>query len=186
MKPVVVGISGASGAIYGIRTLEVLAELGVETHLILSSAAKRIIRLETDWDPEEVARLAVHAHPEDRLSAAVASGSFPTGGMVVVPCSIKTLSGIAHSYNENLLQRAADVTLKERRRLILVVRETPLHRGHLDLMMRAAETGAVILPPIPAFYHRPQTIMDLVDHTVGRILDLLDIPHSLFQRWQGA
>jgi 4-hydroxy-3-polyprenylbenzoate decarboxylase len=182
----VVGISGASGIIYGVRLLEVLRETGLQTHLILSEAAAHIAQAETGLSPEHIASLATFVHANDDLSAPVSSGSYPTLGMVVAPCSIKSLSAIAHSYNDTLLARAADVTLKERRRLVLVVRETPLHLGHLRLMAQAAECGAVILPPMPAFYHRPRTIADLVDQTVGKILDQFGLEHRLFRRWQGG
>lgn len=181
-----VGISGASGIIYGVRLLEVLRDLGMETHLVLSEAARRIAESETGWTAERIASLAAVTYRNDDLAAPISSGSFPTLGMVVAPCSIKSLSAIAHSYNDTLLARAADVTLKERRRLVLVVRETPLHLGHLRLMAQAAEYGAVILPPMPAFYHGPKTIADLVDQTVGKILDQFGLEHSLFRRWQGG
>jgi len=183
MKRLIVGISGASAAIYGIRLLEVLQGTEVETHLVISSAARKIILMETDFTVEAVEAMADYAYDIDDLGAAIASGSFKTDGMVIIPCSIKSLSAIAHSYGANLLLRAADVTLKERRRLVAVVRETPLHRGHLQLMLRATEMGAIIFPPLPAFYHRPKTIEDIVDHTVGRVLDLFDIDHALFKRW---
>jgi len=186
VKRLVVGISGASGSIYGIRLLQALRETEVESHLIVTDAAKQVIRLETPFTVEEVEALADYVYAIDDLGAAISSGSFPTLGMVVIPCSIKSLSAMAHSYNINLLVRAADVTLKERRRLVVVVRETPLHRGHLEFMLRLAEMGAVILPPVPAFYHSPQTIEDLVDHTVGKVLDLFGIEHDLCARWQGA
>lgn len=186
-KRLIVGMSGASGAIYGIRLLEVLRSLGVETYLVTTQAARKVIALETDFTVEEVEALAYASYREDRLDAPPASGSFVTLGMAVVPCSISTLSAIAHCRAQNLLVRAADVMLKERRRLVLVVRETPLHSGHLRLMWRVTrEYGAVVLPPVPAFYHRPQTISQIVDHTVGKILDQFDIPHNLFTRWQGG
>lgn len=185
MKRLIVGISGASAAIYGIRLLEVLKETDVETHLVISSAARKIIRMETDFTVEEVEAMADYVYDIDDLGAAIASGSFKTDGMVIIPCSIKSLSAIAHSYSANLLLRAADVTLKERRRLVAVVRETPLHKGHLQLMLRATEMGAIIFPPLPAFYHRPKTVEDIIDHTVGRVLDLFDIDHALFTRWGG-
>lgn len=180
-----VGISGASGAAYGIRLLEVLRKLGVEAHLILTPAAKKTIMLETPFAVDQVEALASQVHAIDDIGAAVASGSFRTAGMVVVPCSIKTLSAIAHSYSDNLLVRAADVTLKERRRLVLVVRESPLHRGHLRMMLQMDKRGAVIMPPVPAFYHAPQTVDDILTHTVGRILDLFEIDHHLFEQWSG-
>lgn len=182
-KRIVVGITGASGVIYGVRLLEVLRELDVETHLVLSEAAKKTILIETRHTVGYVEKLAHTSHDPRDVSASIASGSFRTAGMVVVPCTIKTLSGIANSFNDNLVIRAADVTLKERRRLILVVRETPLHKGHLRLLAQVADTGATILPPVPAFYHAPKTIDDLIDHIVGKILDNLDIEHALFRRW---
>jgi 4-hydroxy-3-polyprenylbenzoate decarboxylase len=182
-KRIIVGITGASGVIYGVRLLEVLRELDVETHLVLSEAAKRTILIETRHTIGYVEQLAATSYDQTDVGASIASGSFRTAGMVVVPCTIKTLSGIANSFNDNLMIRAADVTLKEKRRLILVVRETPLHKGHLRLLSLAADTGATILPPVPAFYHAPKTIDDLIDHIVGKILDILDIEHALFRRW---
>ena len=184
---VVVGISGASGAIYGVRLLEVLgARADVETHLVMSAGAKTTIRYETDRDPADVAALADVTYDERDLAASLASGSFLTDGMVIAPCSMRTLSGVANSAADNLITRAADVHLKERRRLVLVVRETPLHAGHLRLMSDATAAGAVILPPVPGFYTRPQTIADIVDHTVGKVLDVLGIhDHELFSRWTG-
>jgi 4-hydroxy-3-polyprenylbenzoate decarboxylase len=182
----IVGISGASGAVYGVRLLEVLAGLGVETHLIVSENGWRTIREEMGLGPERVHALAACVYDPRDVGAAPASGSFQAGGMVVAPCSIKTLSGIANSYNDNLLVRAADVSLKEGRKLVLLVRETPLHRGHLRLMLAAAEAGAVILPPVPAFYHHPETVLDLVDHTLGKVLDQFGLPHALFPRWEGS
>lgn len=182
-KRIVVGISGASGVIYGVRLLGILRDLGYETHLVISQAAKLNIRIETAYTPEEVAAMAHAVYDSADMAAAIASGSFLTEAMVVIPCTIKTLSGIANSYSENLLIRAADVALKEKRKLVLVVRETPLHKGHLRLMMQAAEMGAHILPPIPSFYHRPKTIEDLIDQTIGKVLDYLGIEHHLFARW---
>jgi 4-hydroxy-3-polyprenylbenzoate decarboxylase len=182
---IVVGISGASGAIYGIRTLEALRRLGVETHLVLSETAAETIAYETDYTEAEVRALASRVYPVDDVAAAISSGSFPTQGMVVAPCSIKTLSGIANSYNDNLLTRAADVTLKERRKLVLVVRETPLHLGHLRLMTAVTEMGAVVLPPVPAFYHKPKTVDEIVNQTVGKVLDQFGLDAGLFQRWTG-
>jgi 4-hydroxy-3-polyprenylbenzoate decarboxylase len=182
-KRIVVGISGASGVIYGVRLLGILRDLGYETHLIITQAAKLNIRIETAYTPEEVAAMADTVYDSADMAAAVSSGSFLTEAMVVIPCTIKTLSAIANSYSENLLIRAADVALKERRKLVLVVRETPLHKGHLRLMLQAAEMGAHILPPIPSFYHRPKTIEDLIDQTIGKVLDYLGIEHHLFSRW---
>jgi 4-hydroxy-3-polyprenylbenzoate decarboxylase len=185
MRRIIVGISGASGAVCGIRLLETLkATEGVESRLVMSPSAERTIVEETGYRPDQVRAIADVVHAHDDIGAAVASGSFRTSGMVVAPCSIKTLSGIANSYNDNLLVRAADVCLKERRPLVLMVREAPLHLGHLELMTRAARYGATILPPAPAFYARPQTIDDIVDHWVGKALDLLDVPHSLMKRWR--
>ena len=186
MKRIIVGISGASGVIYGIRLLEVLKDLNMETHLVLTEAAKKNILIETMLKAENVEGLASHVYNVDNLAAPISSGSFKTDGMVIAPCTIKTLSGVAHSYNENLLIRAADVTLKERRRLILVVRETPLHKGHLELMLKAAELGGIILPPMPAFYHSPRKIEDLIDHTIGRVLDIMGVEHSLYKKWEGV
>lgn len=184
-KRIVVGISGASGVIYGVRLLEVLKEAGRETHLIVSKAGRLNIELETPHTFDRVASLAHAVYDPEDMAAAPASGSFLTEAMVVAPCTIKTLSGIANSYSDNLLIRAADVALKEKRKLVLVVRETPLHLGHLRLMLRAAEMGAHILPPVPSFYHRPKTIEDIIDHTIGKILDYLGIEHRLFRRWEG-
>jgi 4-hydroxy-3-polyprenylbenzoate decarboxylase len=182
-KRIVIGIAGASGVTYGIRMLECLKETDYETHLILSEAAKTNIRIETAYQPDEVADMADFVYDHKNVAAAPASGSFLTEGMVVVPCTIKTLSGIANSYTENLLVRAADVSLKEKRKLVLVVRETPLHQGHLALMVRAADMGAHILPPVPSFYHRPKSIQDIIDQTIGKIFDYMGIRHDLFQRW---
>lgn len=184
----IVGISGASGVIHGIRLLEVARNTeGIETHLILSNAAKRTIDLETDWTVAGVEELADRSYRVNDIAAAVASGSFRASAMVVVPCSMKTLSGIANSYADNLLIRAAEVALKDRRQLVLVPRETPLHLGHLRLLVRVAEMGAVVMPPMPAFYHRPETVGDIVDQTVNRIFDVLgiDLDHDLFRRWSG-
>ena len=183
-RRLIVGISGASGVIYGIRLLEVLRKRpDVETHLVLTKPAERTLSEETDYRAEDVRALAAVAHSPADIGASIASGSFPTLGMVVIPCSIHTLSAIAYCQGDNLLTRAADVVLKEQRKLVLVVRETPLHRGHLRSMVEAAEAGAVILPPIPAFYGRPKTIDDLIGHTVGRVLDHFDIQHDLVKRW---
>jgi flavin prenyltransferase len=185
MRRIIVGITGASGVIYGIRTLQALREAAdIESHLVLTPAGKRTLADETDWDVAAVEALADVVHPHGDIGAAIASGSFLTDGMIVAPCSIKSLSEIAHSHSGNLLARAADVCLKERRRLVLLVRETPLHSGHLDLMAQAARCGAVILPPMPAFYGRPQTVADIVDHSVGKALDQFVIPHALLKRWK--
>jgi len=187
MKRIVVGISGASGAVYGVRLLEALSEIkDVETHLIISDGAKKTLALETTLNFHQVAALADRIHDFHDLGAPVSSGSFLTNGMIVAPCSMKSLSAIANSFDENLLVRAADVALKEGRKLVLIPRETPMHKGHLSLLLRAAELGASILPPIPAFYHNPRTIQDIVDHTVGKALDLLGVEHNLFKRWEGG
>lgn len=182
-KRIVVGIAGASGVTYGIRLLECLKETDYETHLIISEAGKLNIEIETAYTAEDVARMADVVYDPKNIAAGPSSGSFLTEGMVVIPCTVKTLSGIANSYTENLLVRAADVTLKEKRKLVLVVRETPLHKGHLSLMLRAADMGAHILPPVPSFYHKPKTIEDIVDQTIGKIFDFMGIPHHLFRRW---
>lgn len=184
--PVVVGISGASGAIYGIETLKALRKSGHESHLIISSAAARIIAMETDFSLDDVRALAGRTHAAGDVGASVASGSFLTKGMIVAPCSIKTLSGIANSYADSLLVRAADVTLKERRPLVLMVRETPLHIGHLKLMEKALGLGALILPPMPAFYMKPESITDIIRHSVARALDHLGVEHDLAPRWDGC
>lgn len=182
-KRIVVGISGASGVIYGIRILTLLKDSEYETHLIISEAGKTNIAIETGYTPEAVAAMASCTYANADVAAAVASGSFLTEGMIVAPCTIKSLSGIANSFTDNLLLRAADVTLKETRKLVLVVRETPLHKGHLRLMTMAADMGAHILPPIPSFYHHPKTIEDIIDQTIGKIFDYFGIEHSLFKRW---
>src|SRR5438477_5642178 len=187
MPRLIVGISGSTGPHYGVRLLEVLREHrpDIETHLILSSGARTTINYEMGRDPDSVAALAHTLHDEHNVGASIASGTFVTDGMVVAPCSMKSLSAIANSYNDNLIARAADVCLKERRKLVLVVRETPLHLGHLRLMQQATEAGAVILPPVPAFYHLPKSIQDLVDHTVVKILDQFGIHSELVERWAG-
>jgi 4-hydroxy-3-polyprenylbenzoate decarboxylase len=186
MKRIIVGISGATGAIYGIRLLEVLSKSNVETHLVITEAAEKTIRMETDWKIGQLNSLVKVVYDIKDVGADIASGSFHTDGMVVMPCSIKSLSAIANSFNVNLLIRAADVTIKERRKLVLAVRETPLHKGHLNLMMNLADLGVIILPPIPAFYFHPKTIDDLINHTVGKVLDLFHIEHNLFARWGSA
>ncbi len=185
----VVGISGATGVIYGIRLLEVLQAVStIETHLVMTSAARQTIALETDYDPRDVEALAGTTYRMNDIAAAISSGSFVTTGMVIIPCSMKTLSAVALSFTDNLLVRAADVTLKEQRRLVLVTRETPLHLGHLRLMAQVAELGGIIMPPVPAFYHRPHTLNDIINQTVNRVLDVLNImlPDDLFQRWTGG
>ncbi len=189
MKRLIVGISGASGAIYGVRLLQVLRDVtDIETHLVMSQAARQTLSLETDFSLREVQALADVTHDARDIAASISSGSFQTLGMVILPCSIKTLSGIVHSYTDGLLTRAADVVLKERRPLVLCVRETPLHLGHLRLMTQAAEIGAVIMPPVPAFYHRPQSLDDVINQTVNRVLDqfAVTLPEDFFARWQGA
>jgi len=185
-RRIVVGISGASGAIYGLRALEVIREdRGIELHAIVSAGAKATIEYETDRSLDDIMKLADVAYDEKDLAAAIASGSFITHGMLVAPCSVRTMSAIANSLNDNLIVRAADVHLKERRKLVLMVRETPLNANHLRLMHELTLAGAVILPPTPGFYQRPKTLMDLVDHSVGKALDQLGIEHALFERWTG-
>jgi 4-hydroxy-3-polyprenylbenzoate decarboxylase len=184
----IVGMSGASGAIYGIRLLEALREVAdIETHLVVSSAARQTIALETDYNPQAVEALADVTYRINDIAATISSGSYHTIGMVVIPCSMKTLAGIALSLSDNLLLRAADVTLKERRRLVVVARETPLHLGHLRLMTQVTELGGLIMPPMPAFYHHPRSLDDIIAQTVNRILDQFGItlPADLFQRWSG-
>jgi 4-hydroxy-3-polyprenylbenzoate decarboxylase len=182
---IVVAISGASGAIYGIRALRALRAMPhVETHLIISPAARQTIAAETDWALKEVEALAHTVYDARAIGAAIAGGSFATRAMIVIPCSIKTLSAIANSYSADLIARAADVTLKEGRPLVLVVRETPLHLGHLRLMTRAAEIGAIIFPPVPAFYPKPQTLDAIVDDTVGRVLARIGLDNDLYARWK--
>ena len=188
MKRLIVGLSGASGAIY-VRLLQVLRNVAeVETHLVMSQAARQTLSLETDLSLRDVQALADVVHDARDIAASISSGSFKTAGMVILPCSIKTLSGIVNSYTDTLVTRAADVVLKERRPLVLCVRETPLHLGHLRLMTQAAELGAIIMPPVPAFYHRPTSLDDVINQTVNRVLDQFDIdlPEDLFTRWQGA
>ena len=183
----IIGMSGASGVIYGIRLLEVLkSEPEIETHLVMSESAKMNIGLETHWNANDVKALADHVHSNKDIAANIASGSYRTAGMIVAPCSIKTLSAIANSYADSLLVRAADVVLKEQRQLVLVPRETPLHTGHCELLMKASQIGAVIAPPMPAHYINPQSVDDLVDHHVGRVLDLFHIDPGLVKRWQGS
>ncbi len=188
MKRLVIGIAGASGVIYAVRLLEVLHDVpNVETHLVLSDAARQTIGYETNFTVEKVMELADVQHSIKNIAASISSGSFKTMGMVVVPCSMKTLSGIAMSFSDNLLLRAADVTLKDRRPLVLLPRETPLHLGHLRLMVQVSEMGAILLPPMPAFYHRPKTVDDIINQTINRVLDILkiELEHDLFDRWTG-
>ena len=183
----IVAITGASGAVYGVRALQMLRQMGgIETHLILTAAGVRTLAEETDFTAERVRALADQVHSARDIGAAIASGSFKTLGMLVAPCSVKTLSGVAHCSNDELVVRAADVCLKERRRVVLLLRETPLHAGHIALMDQATKNGAVIMPPVPAFYSRPQTVMDIVDQTVGRALDLFDLEAPGVVRWTGG
>jgi len=184
-RRLVIGITGASGVIIGIRLLEILAPGGIETHLVLSPAARATIAQETTWKVSDVQSLAQVNYNHQDIGAAIASGSFSTLGMVVVPCSIKTLSAIANSYANDLISRAADVTLKEGRPLLLAVRETPLHRGHIRLLSQAAEAGAIIFPPVPAYYARPQTLEDVINNTAGRILARLGIENLEYLEWKG-
>jgi flavin prenyltransferase len=184
---VVVAVTGASGAVYGVRTVEMLWGLpDVETHLVITAGARRTLAYETGADPAAVSEMADVTHRDDDLAAAISSGSFRTHGMIVAPCSIKTLSGIANCYDDNLVVRAADVTLKERRPLVLLVRETPLHASHLRLMSEVTAAGGIIAPPVPAFYHRPESVDDIVSQTVGRALDLLGLDAGGVRRWEGG
>jgi 4-hydroxy-3-polyprenylbenzoate decarboxylase len=184
-KRIIIGIAGASGVIYGVHMLRLLKEKELEIHLIISEAGKRNIEIETNYGVGEVEAMADYVYDDKDVGASLASGSFLTGGMVVAPCTIKTLSGIANSYTTNLLVRASDVTLKEKRKLVLIVRETPFHVGHLRLMTRAAQMGAHILPPVPSFYHQPKTIDDIINQTIGKVFDYMGIEHDLFKRWGG-
>jgi 4-hydroxy-3-polyprenylbenzoate decarboxylase len=185
-RRLVIGISGASGTIYGIRMLELLRDTDIETHLVISRSAEMTLAYETDFTTKDVRALAAVNHPNSDIGATISSGSFRTMGMVVAPCSIKTMSEIATGVTSSLLSRAADVVLKERRRLVLAVRETPLHGGHLRTMTKLADMGAVIAPIVPAFYNRPKTVDDIVNHTVGRLLDLFGIDTVVVKRWQGG
>lgn len=182
----IVGISGATGAIYGIRTLQTLRACQVESHLVLTDSAKRTIELETTFSVKEVENLADYVYDNRDIGASISSGSFKTDGMLIEPCAIKSLSALANSYNDSLLVRAADVVLKERRKLVVIPRETPLHIGHLKLLVAVAEMGAVILPPMPAYYHMPKTIDDIINQTVGKALDQFGVDHQLFKRWEGG
>ena len=183
MSKIIVGISGATGVIYGVRLLKVLHEADVETHLVITQSAVKNLHIETDLTMSDLESLATVVYDVDDIGAAIASGSFKMDGMVVAPCTIKSLSAIANSFNYNLLIRAADVTLKERRRLVLLVRETPLHEGHLELMTKVTRMGGIIMPPVPAFYHMPATIDDVINQTIGKVLDLFSIDAKLFKRW---
>ena len=176
-------MSGASGVILGIRLLEILSKYDLETHLVISEAAKKTIGMETDWKVADVEALASQVHEFNNIGASIASGSFKTSGMVIIPCSIKTLAAIAYSFNTNLLIRAADVILKERRRLVLVVREMPLHRGHLESMLKVQELGGIIMPPMLTFYQKPKNLEEMINYVVGKTLDSLDIGHKLYERW---
>ncbi len=184
-RRLIVGMSGASGAIYGIRILQALQGSDIETHLVMSDAARITLASETDMSAAQVEALASQVHHVRNIGATLSSGSFKTVGMVVAPCSIRTLSEIAWGGSTSLLTRAADVVLKERRRLVLMLRETPLHAGHIQAMLQATQNGAIVMPPVPAFYARPQTIDDIVNHSVGRVLDLFDIETDLVTRWKG-
>jgi 4-hydroxy-3-polyprenylbenzoate decarboxylase len=187
MQRLIIGLSGASGVIYGIRLLQVLQQLDeVESHLVMSDSAQINIAVETDHSVAEVKALADHVHSNKDIGASIASGSFKTAGMIIAPCSMKTLSAIANCYADSLIVRAADVILKERRRLVLAPRETPLHTGHCELMLKASQNGAIIAPPMPAHYIKPASVEELVDHHVGRLLDLFDIDADLVRRWQGV
>jgi flavin prenyltransferase len=185
-RGLIVGISGASGAIYGIRLLETLRTLDIDSFLIVSRAAEKTIQLETTYSVDQVKKLATVCYDLEDIAAPVSSGSFnKTLGMVILPCSIKTLSALANSFNVNILIRAADVTLKERRKLVVGLRETPLHYGHLELMLRLTQMGAILFPPVPAFYQKPKTLEDIIDHSIGKILDFFDIESPYFKRWSG-
>jgi len=183
-SPLIVGISGASGAIYGVRLLEAVRAKNIPAHLIVSKSAALTLKEEVGLSIDQVRALAETTYQNTDIGAAISSGSFKTRGMVIVPCSIRTLSDIAYGTTDSLLSRAADVTLKERRRLVLVVREAPLHAGHLRSMLAATENGAIIVPPVPAFYHQPKTVDDIINQTVGRCLDLFDIDAGLVKRWR--
>lgn len=184
-RRLIVGISGASGVMYGVRILQVLQDSDIETHLVMSDSARMTLAQESDWSLKDVEALADEVHNSKNIGASISSGSFKTMGMVVAPCSIRSLSEIAYGNTSGLLTRAADVVLKERRRLVLMVRETPLHNGHLKTLLRASENGAIIMPPVPALYARPKTLDDVINHTVGRCLDLFDIDTALVHRWTG-
>ncbi|MBL0318203.1 MAG: UbiX family flavin prenyltransferase [Alphaproteobacteria bacterium] len=184
-KSLIIGITSASGSLYGIRLLEVLKQCGIETHLVMSKASVITLATETDFTPADIQQLATHSYQAHDIGAAIASGSFPCSGMIIAPCSIRTMSEIATGVTSSLLTRAADVTLKEARKLVLMVRETPLHVGHLRTMTHLAEIGAIIAPSVPAFYNRPQTLDDIINHSVGRILDLFNIDSQMVKRWGG-
>ena len=184
---IIVAITGATGVIYGIRLLEVLHTMkDVETHLIISEAGETTIKYETDRKVEDVKKLAAFTYDIKDVASRISSGSFRRDGMIIAPCTVKTMSALANSYTDNLIIRTGDVTLKERQKLLLLLRETPLHLGHLRNMERLTEMGAIVMPPVPAFYHKPKTIQDIIDHTVGKMLDLFNIQHNLFRRWSGC
>jgi 4-hydroxy-3-polyprenylbenzoate decarboxylase len=185
-RRVVVAITGASGAVYGVRALDLLAEQGIETHLVLTRSGIATLTHETELTVRSVKERATVVYPNQDIGAAISSGSFPVDAMLVAPCSVRTLSGIANSYDESLVVRAADVTLKERRRLVLLLRETPLHAGHLRLMSQVTEAGAIVMPPVPAFYTRPASVDEIVDDTVHRALDVLGFPGEHKRRWDGT
>lgn len=185
-RRLIVGISGASGIIYGVRMLEVLREVGVETHLVMSKSSELTLAYETDLKTKDVRALASHVHAVSNIGASISSGSFATMGMVIVPCSVRTMSEIAAGTTGTLLSRAADVVLKERRRLVLAFRETPIHAGHLRTMAALSDMGAIIAPIVPAFYNRPKTLDDVINHTVGRLLDLFGVETRIVKRWKGA
>lgn len=184
-KRLIVGISGASGAIYGVRLIEKLSETDIETHVVISESARITLATETDYSIDYLQDLAYQVHHSKNIGASISSGSFETLGMIIAPCSIRSMSEIATGVTSSLLTRAADVVLKERRRLVLLVRETPLHTGHLRTLVNLSEIGAIVMPPVPAFYQKPETIDDIINHTVGRCLDLFGIKDSSIKRWQG-
>lgn len=181
---IIVAVTGATGAIYGVRLLEYLSKLAIETHLVLSDWAKETLKLETPFACDDLVKLAAKVYDNNDLAAAISSGSFKADGMVIVPCSMKTLAAVNHGFSDNLIQRAADVTIKEGRKLILVPRETPLSPIHLENMLKLSRLGVVIMPPMPAFYNKPTSIDDIVNHHTGRILDQLDITHNFINRWR--
>jgi 4-hydroxy-3-polyprenylbenzoate decarboxylase len=182
----IIGITGATGVIYGVRLLQILSTIkNVETHLVISEAGEANIKYETGWSIKDIKRTANYYYNVDDIGARISSGSFKRDGMIIAPCTIKTASALANSFNFNLIVRAGDVTLKERQKLVLLVRETPLHIGHLKMMERLTEMGAIVMPPVPAFYHRPKTLQDIIDQTIGKALDFFSIEHNLFRRWSG-
>ena len=185
-RRIIIGISGASGIVYGIRTLQIMRDLGIETHLVMSKGADMTLGYETDMSAKDVRALATHVHPPGDIGANISSGSFKTLGMLIVPCSVRTMSEIATGVTATLMSRAADVVLKERRRLVLAVRETPLHTGHLRTMTSLSEMGAIVAPLVTAFYARPKTVEDIIDHSVGRLLDLFDLDAKLVKRWKSG